>query len=137
MTEKKQYGTSLLDWCTKDQKSINALMEYIEELADDRAWKGKVSLNDEQKEKSVALIIAALDDPTEWFINLEHLDVITRYLAQYMLTNDKEQLDSAWSLIKRFAIDHFEESIDKLVDMMVSANHVSTTILSRCAGGAL
>lgn len=137
MTAKKQYGTSLLDWCTKDQKSINALMEYIEELADDRVWKGKASLNDEQKEKSVALIIAALDDPTEWFINLEHLDVITRYLAQYMLTNNKEQLDSAWSLIKGFAIDHFEDSLDKLVDMMVSANYVSTTILSRCAGGSL
>jgi hypothetical protein len=135
MATRNQYASGVLDWCTQDQKSIDELINEVEELAINRAKKGVESLTYEQKEKMTALIIAALDDPTEFFIELDNLDVIVRFFAKYMLTKEQKYLEMAWSLISRDFVANFDEPLDNLINLYIQAYDMVPKILNLRVGG--
>lgn len=106
---------NIIELCEKDAKSTDKFINNIDWLVTEDKKSSFSSLSEPQKEEAVALLIAALEDPAEWFINLDDLDAIVRSLAKFMMTGKSEHRDYAMTLFKANALKHFANFIDDLI----------------------
>jgi|SRR5271154_1922787 len=104
----------ILEWLSQDKSSVDSFMDNIEDVAiiKNHDYRG---LSQTEKEETASLLIAALDDPTEWLININDLDSFIRSLAKYKLTHKKEYLDKALEIFDKNLVEHFSEHLDNFI----------------------
>lgn len=106
---------SILELCTKDERAINRFKNDVEWLVCEENYSSFYDLCETEKYNIVGLLLAALDDPTEWFVNTKNADSIMRYFGKYLCSfkvNDKEHY---LNLLKAEAIKHFSEYLDQYI----------------------
>lgn len=108
---------NVLELCTKDQKSIEEFVDDVQSQVVDEGAQSFQSLDEGDQERMVALLIAALDESEDWFINLDDIDMITRSFAKAMRTHEPEDNDYALSLFKVNAIKYFKGHLDDFISI--------------------
>lgn len=110
----------LLELLSKDKASVALFMNNIEGLATKKNHDYN-NISDTEKEETRALLIAALEDPTDWLINSADLDVFVRSLVKYKATQNKEHLDQALEL---FNASFEKDFADSLNDLVIKCHHI-------------
>jgi hypothetical protein len=128
--------------CENHAREFDKLKNNIDWLVTEEGAESFYELDEDEKDKLVGLLLKALDDQSEWFMECNDADMIMSSLARFMTEPGNDEKEYFVSVTKANAIKYWGHHLDDLIRAThaeykrdLAMNHVDGQIDERLGMG--